>query len=447
MHNIKKVRPTYTKPIKLKTIAMKIKYLSKWVFAALILASASCTKEKETAVITTSGTANFSRYISVGNSLTAGYADNGLYLSGQLNSYPNMIAQQMKLAGGGEFLQPLFPADQANGSGYVRYGGLTSTGSPNLIPVTTSLGIRGVSSITGAYLYTKYTAPINNYGVPGIKLRDIKLAVYGNYNSYFERLLPGTAGANSTTYLDFVTASPFTFFTNWLGNNDALGYATSGGVGDVLTPTADFTAMYTELINKLTATGAKGAVATIPDVSVIPFFNTVTIPIILANVQKVAPSVTALFIQTSAGARAATAEDLVVLSFPTSLIGGATFYGLTPLNPIESKYILDKDEVTTVKAAITSYNLTIKAVAASKNLAVFDANEYLNIFKGAGATVDGLTFTTAYISGKLFSLDGVHSTPMGYAVIANEFIRAINEKYGSTLPKVYLGNYTFLKFN
>jgi hypothetical protein len=433
---------------------MKIKYLSKWVFAALILVTAACKKEEPTVAIVTSGNANFTRYISLGNSLTAGYADGGLYLSGQLNSFPSIIAQQMTLAGGGQFLQPLFPADQQNGSGYVRYGGLTSAGTPNLIPVNTNLGIRGIATLPGfgnVTLYTKYTGPINNYGVPGIKLRDIKLNVYGNVNGFFERMLPGNAGTNNTNYLDFATTTPFTFFSNWLGNNDALGYATSGGVGDVLTPKTDFTAMYTELINKLTATGAKGVVATVPDVSAIPFFNTVTIPIILANVKRLNPAVAALFIQTAGAPRAATAEDLVVLNFPTSLIGVPNSnmlpYGLHPGNPIESRYVLDKEEVANVRDFISSYNTTIKAVAASKDLAVFDANEYLNQFRGAGATIDGLSFSTAYVSGKLFSLDGVHSTPMGYAVIANEFIRVINEKYKSTLPKVYLGNYTFLKFN
>ncbi|QEK51933.1 G-D-S-L family lipolytic protein [Pedobacter aquae] len=433
---------------------MKFKYAFKWAFAAIILVASACKKDDEAAVVPSSGSADFTRYISIGNSLTAGFADNGLYLNGQLNSFPSIIAQQMKLAGGGEFAQPLFSSNQANGSGYVRYGGLTPAGTPILIPVTTNLGIRGSATIPGfgnVTLYTKHTGPLNNYGVPGIKLRDIKLNVYGNVNGYFERLLAGNAGTNTTTYLDFVTTTPFTFFTNWLGNNDALGYATSGGVGDVLTPTADFTTMYTELINKLTATGAKGVVATVPDVSVIPFFNTVTVAAVLAGVNALrptgVPAFTNIFIATSAGARVATAEDLIVLNFPTSLMGGATLYGLTPSNPIESRYVLDRDEVANVRAAITSYNNTIKTVANSKGLAVFDANEYLNKFKGAGTTVDGLTFTTAYISGKIFSLDGVHLTPMGYAVVANEFINVINAKYNATLPKVYLGNYSFLRFN
>src|SRR5258708_2735160 len=72
------------------------------------------------------GTADFSRYISVGNSLTAGFADNGLYLEGQQNSYPSIIAAQMQKVGGGTFTQPLFSTDQANGSGYLKLTALTN---------------------------------------------------------------------------------------------------------------------------------------------------------------------------------------------------------------------------------------------------------------------------------------------------------------------------------
>jgi hypothetical protein len=270
-------------------------------------------------------------------------------------------------------------------------------------------------------------------------------------NGFYERLLPGNAGTNTKTYLDFVTEKPFTFFTNWLGNNDALGYATSGGVGDVLTPKADFTALYTALIAKLTSTGAKGAVATIPDVSAIPFLNTVTVAALLAGVKKVNPAVTAIYIETATGARVATSEDLVNLTFSTSLLGvpnaSSIPYGLHPLNPIESKYVLDKAEVANAQDFVNSYNATIKSVAESKGLAVMDAYAILNTIKGNGILYEGTTLNSSYISGKVFSLDGVHLTPMGYAVIANEFIKVINAKYGSTLPAVSVGNYTFLRFN
>ncbi|MGZ5284148.1 MAG: G-D-S-L family lipolytic protein, partial [Kaistella sp.] len=60
-------------------------------------------------VVVSSGSANFTKYIALGNSLTSGYRDNALYMDGQVESYPNMIATQMMLAGGGAFKQPLMP--------------------------------------------------------------------------------------------------------------------------------------------------------------------------------------------------------------------------------------------------------------------------------------------------------------------------------------------------
>ena len=57
------------------------------------------------------GNADFSVYLAVGNSLTAGYADNSLYLTGQQNSYPLRLSEQFKLVGGGAFKQPLLMSD------------------------------------------------------------------------------------------------------------------------------------------------------------------------------------------------------------------------------------------------------------------------------------------------------------------------------------------------
>ncbi|HEY9196130.1 MAG TPA: SGNH/GDSL hydrolase family protein, partial [Mucilaginibacter sp.] len=328
-------------------------------------------------------------------------------------------------------------------------------------PVTTNLAIRGVQAIPGfgnVTLYTKYTGDINNYGVPGIKLMHITYAPYGNLNGYYERLLPGNAGTNTTTYLDFVTAKPFTFFSNWLGNNDALGYATSGGAGDVLTDKAAFSGLYSLLIGKLTANGAKGVVGTIPDVTAVPYFSTITISAILAGVQKANPQVQALYVNalvsgTTYAPRAATTKDLVILTFPTSKIGtpvvtpyGTLPYGLTPYTPIENKYVLDANEVALTQDYVQSYNTTIKSVAAAKGLAVFDAYTFLNDIKLHGMVVNGVSVNSSYISGGLFSLDGVHLTPRGYAIVANEFIKAINSQYGSSIPLADVSQYGGVKF-
>jgi lysophospholipase L1-like esterase len=409
----------------------------------------------------THGSADFSRYVAIGNSLTAGYADGGLYLAGQQNSYPSIIAKQMQAVGGGTFTQPLFSADQANGSGYLKLTGFNADGTPITTPVTSNLAVRSVITVPtfgNVTLYTKYTGDINNYGVPGIKLLHITYAPYGNLNGFFERLLPGSAPTNTTTYLDFVTAKPFTFFTDWLGNNDALSYATSGGAGDVLTDKTTFAQLYNLSISRFTANGAKGAVATIPDVTSIPYFNTITIGAILGAVQKANPSVQALYVNalvsgTTYAPRAATANDLVILTFPTSKIGtpvstpfGNLPYGLTPYTPIENQYVLDANEVALTRDYVTSYNNTIKSVAAAKGLAVFDAYTFLTNVKNNGLTVNGQNFTSAYISGGIFSLDGVHLTPQGYAIVANEFIKAINSTYGSSIPLANVSSYSGVKF-
>jgi hypothetical protein len=410
--------------------------------------------------VATTGAADFTRYIAVGNSLTAGYADGGLYLNGQLNSYPSIIAKQMQQVGGGAFSQPLFSTSQANGSGYLTLTGFNADGTPITTPVTTNLAVTGqinIPSFGPVTLYAKYTGDNNNYGVPGIKLSQITYAPYGNLNGYFERLLPQAAPNNNTAYLDFVTAKPFTFFTDWLGNNDALGYATSGGAGDVLTDKATFTALYQLSIAKLTATGAKGAVATIPDVTTIPYFTTVTVGAVLAGIQKAVPSVQALYINalvpgtTTYAPRVATSADLLVLTFPTSLMGSTTAgagtypYGLDPRNPIQTQYVLDAAEIALVKDYVNSYNSTIKSIAATNGLAVFDAFTFLTNIKANGLVVNGVSLNSNYISGGIFSLDGVHLTPRGYAIVANEYIKAINNQYGSSIPLADVSSYAGVK--
>jgi lysophospholipase L1-like esterase len=404
---------------------------------------------------------DFSRYIAIGNSLTAGYADGGLYLAGQQNSYPSIIAKQLQSVGGGVFNQPLFSADQANGSGYLKLAGFSSNGTPITAAVITNLGIRGQIAIPGfgnVTLYTKFTGDIENYGVPGIKLEQITYAPLGNLNGYYERLLPNDAPANNMPYLSFITAKPFTFFSNWLGNNDVLLYATSGGAGDVLTDKTVFAQLDNLLIGTLTAGGAKGVVATVPDVTAIPYFNTVTVGAILAAVQQANPSAKALYINalvsgTTYAPRVATSSDLIVLTFPTNLIGtpvstplGPLPYGLTPLTPIDNQYVLDANEVALTQDYVKSYNATIKEVAASKGLAVFDAYAFLNQVKAHGYVEDGIFLDSQYIQGGLFSLDGVHLTPRGYAIVANEFIKAINAQYGASIPLADITQYHSILF-
>ncbi|HUF78041.1 MAG TPA: hypothetical protein VMR44_03895, partial [Thermoanaerobaculia bacterium] len=65
-----------------------------------------------------------------------------------------------------------------------------------------------------------------------------------------------------------------------------------------------------------------------------------------------------------------------------------------------------------------------------------DINALLRQAAGPGFNIGGITFTEDYITGGSFSLDGVHPSPLGYAVAADEFVRSINETYGASIPPV-----------
>ncbi|MFW0716899.1 G-D-S-L family lipolytic protein [Pedobacter sp. N23S346] len=418
--------------------------------AATILFAASCKPEIETPAGTTAGQANFSKYIAVGNSLTSGFADGGLYLEGQKVAYPNLIAAQMATVGGGAFTSPFFTDAHSNGSGYIALTALVN-GTPTLSQVTDKLAYRDA-----AMHLDKYSGEIQNLGIPGMRV-DLSFApTFSAANPYFERLL-NDAQVGTTSYFQYVQSRNHTFFSLWLGNNDVLGYALNGAVTlptdptTALTDKVTFSSLYSNFVNALTAGGQKGIVGTIPDVTAVPYFNTVTPAALLAAAKVVNPAAQAIFIQTGTGTvRVATAEDLIRLPFQNANLFArpnalSFFYGLDPRNPITSNWVLDKDEVIKVKDYVDSYNSSIKTIATSKGLAIADTYTYFNSVK-TGIAVQGININAAFISGGAFSLDGIHLTPRGNAAIANVFIDAINAKYGSTVPTIDITKYRGVKF-
>ena len=259
----------------------------------------SCEPEFENAVDAnyTAGEADFSSYVAVGNSLTAGYMDGTVSKGGQANSFPNLLSQQFATVGGGVFTQPSYEEDVNNLGGISGLPGFNTR-----LVINASVGapqpLAGTSTITLTPQATAY----NNMGVPGAKSFHLLVPGYGNpanfpaANPYYVR----HATSNTATILgDAMTKNP-TFFTNWIGANDVLSYATTGGVGvdqtgnfnpttygvnDITDPTV-FAGVYSLIVNGgtspvfgsvtgLAQNGAKGVVATIPSVTSIPFFTTV----------------------------------------------------------------------------------------------------------------------------------------------------------------------------
>jgi hypothetical protein len=205
---------------------------NKFIYLAIIAAGfASCEPEFENAVDAdyTSGDADFTSYVAIGNSLTAGYMDGTVSRVGQTYSYPNLLAQQFALVGGGAFTQPSF-ADDVNNFGGLALGGLQIGNTRLVIDASQSRpeNIAGTSTINVANLQaTAY----NNMGVPGAKSFHLLTPGYGNLagvalgqaNPYFVR---HATSPTATVIGDAMTKNP-TFFTNWIGANDVLSYAIS----------------------------------------------------------------------------------------------------------------------------------------------------------------------------------------------------------------------------
>lgn len=275
--------------MKINTIRY-IPYVSLLVMISLV--SYSCSSDDDTAstqepeIVYSAGEADFSTYVSLGNSLTSGYTDGALFVAGQQNSLPNILASQFSEVGGGEFTQPLM----ADNLGGVVMAGTTiqeprlyfDGAGPVRLPVspTTDVSI----TLTGTY---------NNMGVPGALSYHLLAPGYGNIaglqtgqaNPYFVRF----ASNPSTSILADALAQQPTFFSLWIGNNDVLGYATSGGTGidqagnmdpttyasnDITDPMV-FANVYTTLVEQLSSNNTKGVVANIPDITAVPFFTTV----------------------------------------------------------------------------------------------------------------------------------------------------------------------------
>jgi lysophospholipase L1-like esterase len=413
------------------------------------------------------GTANFTKYVAVGNSLTAGFSDNGLFRAGQLVSYPNLLSQQFARAGGGAFIQPLFTEAERNGSGFLRLVGVPAASGPVLETVNTNLAVLRTRNTTQAGvlpIFTQFTGANQNLGVPGIFLGQVTTAGLGaendqQFNPYFERFLADDGVNPFTTYAQYTAtqSSDATFFTMWLGNNDVLFTAASGGLAPS-TSVGTFETSLDAMLDILTANGAKGVIANIPDVTAGAFFKTITEARILSQVNAGLPTgfppFQDLFIQTAAGARAMGTSDLLLLGSQANYanIGRQDFgaglpfpYGLHPNNPITTGAVLDSDEVNTVRNTIASYNALISTEATTRNLGLVDAFAILNQWavSGTGASYP-LNYGLTFITGGIASLDGVHLTPAGNALIANEFLKVINAKFNSTFSLINPLNYSTL---
>jgi GDSL-like Lipase/Acylhydrolase len=352
--------------------------------------------------------ADLSRLVVVGDSLSAGFQNDSLLDLQQPHGYASLVAAQA----GVPLLLPLIaPPGIPNVLELVSPGpppvlvraAGTSPGRDNPAIQATDLAVPGAS--LNDVLNTRPTLPIT----PSNILTDLILGE------------PGVAVGQIHSQVEWAEVLHPTTILIWAGNEDALAAAIAADPA-LLTPVADFRSAYTELINRLSATGATLVIANIPDVTVVPY---------LTPTEDVAEELgLPLFaIEPILGIRAGDyvtpdAIPLILARLANPLLG-----------PLPSSVVLTAANAKKIRDAVDVYNEIIAEQAGEKDAALVDIHRLANRIRKRGISVNGQVLTNEFLGG-VFSLDGVHPTNTGYAVIANKFIEALDLRCGAHIPFV-----------
>ena len=295
-----------------------------------------------------------------------------------------------------------------------------------------------------------------NFGIPGLKLNNVSTPNYGSINPFFGRM----ASSVTTTVLSDALASEPTFFSVFIGIEDVLDFAKSGGTDDNMPTVSAFENDYTQVVESLLNNGAKGVLAKIPDITKMPYFT--TIPwnglsldeensISLNNFYNqlgysfqigINPF---MIVDSSANifaVRQILENELFLLSLP---LDSVKCNKMGTLFPIRDEFVLDLNELQTLRNRIDGYNAVISSLATQYGLAIVNSDNFFTNLND-GFIYNGVSMSAKFVSGGAYSLDGIHFNAKGNALLANEFLKSINQKYNSRIPLLNANSYDGIYF-
>jgi hypothetical protein len=451
-----------------------------YTIGALALLFSACKPSVNITTPPSSGDVIFTNYMAIGCSYTSGFADNSLTVSGQLNSYPKRIFEQLETVKSGygatgPFLQPLVTGDNGYPSAKLIMGTiLNCDGAVTMGPVPNPLPLD--SNGSSSYSNTINNGQLNNTAVPFIRVADFPVVGYAALNPYAMRFFYKPALRPLDELYSRVNNLHPTFYTLWLGVNDVLGYAIAGGQGvgtgtatpvalniyaqEDITPFKVFGDIYDSIVTAASSTSSAGALLNIPDITALPYFTTVPSDGLVLERQGQADSLHAIYasygynIVFQAGRnqfivkdnddriRQSVPGELILLSIPRDSI---TCGGWGSTKPIPREYVLTTDELQNIRTAVDQYNTYIKYECTQRKLAYVDIFSFMKTLS-SGMSYNGIKYSTEYVSGGAFSLDGIHLNPRGNALMANYILNTINTFYHSTVPLTDANKYPGVKF-
>lgn len=381
----------------------------------------------------TSGTADFTNVAAVGTSISAGYQSGGLVSRHQVHSFPALFAQHLGMTLIGE------------GNVGFTFDGIGGDGIDTLLEIKSlsPLVISRSGRIAGTPLNLGQTSDYHNLAVPGQLAPDLVDSTYRG-PVYSAGLFPLIYRHRGLGLQQLIRRAP-TFITYEFGANEVLGPATAGS-GTIPIPPANFDAAVRAALNSVHAAlpNTKVAVFNVPGVTVIPFFT--TFPPVTADMLTGTP----VALLGPNGALSPT--DLVTLKAKDSLVIGTGFavgsYNyLNPAapgngRPLTNLQVLNDAEQASINSAIFNMNASIDSIVANRPWTTkVDFNALLTTIATDGYTVGSVTYTSDFITGGLFSLDGIHPTDLAHAIMCNTLIDAVNAQWGATIPHLNLSQH------
>lgn len=388
------------------------------------------------------GSADFTRFVAIGDSYGAGVVGASLNERHQPWSWPAVIARQAGL----KFCAPnAAAADPCWAQPLVSFPGI----GPELLLMDLKPTIAPAPGM-GSPIMTTFGRPYNNLSIPGATVGAVLTLTGAEPPSQGEPTAVSMARfilRGQGTAVQQALAQQPTFIAVWIGGNDAL-VSMFAGTPAAMTPAADFKTRYEAMLNGLVA-GAPNAGMVVGNIPMMPVpYALVIKPYIVdpaTGKPVLGPDNKEIYYIADLGGGTIgqlPAGSLVLLHARTKL---ATGYGFPPVPPFTAlpdvgKPLADSDVITPTEMAaiftrIGEYNTAIVAAATARGIPVADINGlFSRVYRPTGLQVGPITVTAAPVTGGFFSTDFFHLTDLGYMLFANEYIRAIRNAYESDIP-------------
>jgi lysophospholipase L1-like esterase len=388
----------------------------------------------------------FKRYVSMGNSITAGFQSGGIDDSTQVRSYANLLALAMKTP----FNMPLFNNNPVLGNGCP---------APFVNNVTQARV--GGGSATGCSLRQPTTAPINNVAFPGATVQEL-LNNFGSPPSVTDVYKQFILGGR--TELQLMQRLDPTFVSVFIGANDVLAAILDANPGNpaMVTPVPAFTAAYDSILDAIQAVGAKAVLVSVPNVTVIPYASSAAIWFCLKNGNGAGGDCPPPFPPRNPQIQGIPTFTVNANCAPIPPAGGGISVlvpwpiGLTKLStavagfPASIDCSVDNEVVTAaevqgIATAIAGYNAHIASEAQTRGFAYFDINPPLQALVANGTIPQFPNIAPALVGqsvgfGPMFSLDGFHPSSQAHVLVADGIAAAINATYNTSIPVPLCGS-------